>query len=49
MQLAIATQDERTAQAQAVCELCVQIMGSNFDTPDQIIGICPDCQSDIPE
>jgi hypothetical protein len=48
MELAVATLDERRTQTQA-CELCVQIMGSNFDSPDQFIGICPDCQRDIPE
>ena len=42
MQLAVATLDDRTVQTH-VCELCVQIMGSNFETPDQIISICPDC------
>ncbi len=47
MQLAVATLDGRMGQCHA-CELCVLIMGRNVEASEQIIGICPDCQRDLP-
>jgi len=47
MTLAVAVVEEHAVE-RGVCEVCVQIMASNMDSMVRV-GICPECQRDLPE
>jgi hypothetical protein len=47
MTLAVAVIEEHAVETR-VCEVCVQIMASNLESMVPV-GICPECQRDLPE